>query len=127
MATASWGRTIDHCQVLDGAPFGRTVKDEVHRSHLVGCYRTLQRVVIGNRYTGKLLEWSQAMFGWTLEVIKRNEQHRFKVLPKRWIVERTFAWLNQPRRLSRDYQVTVASAGALVKIACIRLMIRRLA
>ena len=84
-------------------------------------------IFVDGGYTGKLIEWSRAMFGWTLEVVKRSEQHTFKVLPKRWIVERTFAWLNQSRRLSKDYEVTVASAEAFIKIACIRRMIRVLA
>ena len=84
-------------------------------------------IFVDGGYTGKLIEWSRAMFGWTLEVVKRSEQHTFKVLPKRWIVERTLAWLNQSRRLSKDYEVTVASVDAFVKIACIRRMIRLLA
>ena len=84
-------------------------------------------IFVDGGYAGKLIDWSQAMFGWTLQVIKRREQHGFKVLPKRWIVERTCAWLNHSRRLSKDYEVTVASAEAFVKIACIRRMIRLLA
>ena len=50
----------------------------------------------------------------------------FRVLPKRWVVERTFAWLSQSRRLSKDYKVSVASAEAFIKIACIRRMVRLL-
>nr|DAJ92802.1 MAG TPA: putative transposase [Caudoviricetes sp.] len=53
-------------------------------------------------------------------MIKRSERHSFKTLPKRWIVERTSAWLSQSRRLSKDYEVSVVSAEAFVKIACIR-------
>jgi transposase len=45
-------------------------------------------------YTGKLIEWAKEMFGYRVEVVKRNEPHKFQVLPKRWIVERTFSWLN---------------------------------
>jgi putative transposase len=59
----------------------------------------------GGGYTGALIEWASAMFGYSLEIVKRNEQHLFRVLPKRRIVERAFAWLNWPRRLSKDCEL----------------------
>jgi len=49
------------------------------------------------------------------------------VLPRRWVVERTFAWLSQYRRLSKDYEGSVSSSEAMIQIALIRLMLRRLA
>ena len=78
-------------------------------------------------YTGTLVEWAQRMFAWTLTIVKRNEAHRFLVLPKRWIVERTFAWLNWSRRLSKDYELCPASAETMIHIAYAHLMLRRLA
>ena len=77
-------------------------------------------------YTGSLINWALSMFGWNMQAIKRCQQHIFWVLPKRWVVERTFAWLSQSRRLSKDYEVSVASAEAFIKIACIRRMVRLL-
>jgi transposase len=63
-----------------------------------------------------------------IEVIKRSDDLRgFHVLPKRWIVERTFAWLVQNRRLARDYEQSESSATGLIYVAMIRLMLRRLA
>jgi transposase len=63
-----------------------------------------------------------------VEVVKRSDTVKgFKVLPKRWVVERTFGWLMQCRRLVRDYERTVLSATAWIHIAMIRLMLRRLA
>lgn len=63
-----------------------------------------------------------------IEVIKRSDDlHGFHVLPKRWMVERTFAWLVQNRRLARDYEQTETSATGLIYVAMIRLMLRRLA
>ena len=63
-----------------------------------------------------------------MEVVAKKEQQRgFEVLPKRWVVERSFAWMYDYRRLSMDYEYSTPSSEAMVKIAMIRLMIRRLA
>ena len=67
------------------------------------------------------------MFGWRMEIVKRNELHRFVVLPKRWVVERTFGWLNWSRRLSKDYELRPTSSETMVHIAYAHLMLRRLA
>lgn len=64
----------------------------------------------------------------TVEVVKRSDDtHGFKVLPRRWVVERTFGWLMHHRRLVRDYETTITSAEAFVYIAMIRIQLRRLA
>ena len=66
--------------------------------------------------------------GWELQVVERNrEAQGFKVLPKRWIVERTFSWLLRNRRLSKDYERMVQSSETFIEVAMIRLMLRRLA
>jgi transposase len=63
-----------------------------------------------------------------VEVVKRSDDvSGFKVLPKRWVVERTFGWLMQHRRLVRDYEQTETSATAWIFVAMIRIMLRRLA
>ncbi len=63
-----------------------------------------------------------------VEVVKRSDDvHGFKVLPHRWVVERTFGWLMHHRRLVRDYETTISSAEAWVYIAMIRIQLRRLA
>jgi putative transposase len=63
-----------------------------------------------------------------VEVVKRSDQTKgFKVLPRRWVVERTFAWLMRHRRLARDYETTESSAEAMAYIAMIRIQLRRLA
>jgi transposase len=63
---------------------------------------------------------------WRLEIVKRNDVPRFEVLPKRWIVERTFAWLSRYRRLARDFERHVRTVVAFIRLAMIRLMLRRL-
>ena len=64
---------------------------------------------------------------WTLQIVRRSDVGRFVVLPKRWIVERTLAWISRNRRLSRDYERHTRVAAAFVKLAMIRIMLRRLA
>ncbi|MHB1531035.1 transposase [Acidithiobacillus sp.] len=59
--------------------------------------------------------------------MKRTAAHRFKVLPNRWIVERTFAWLNHFRRSSKDYELRPYTAESMVKITMVHLLVRRLA
>jgi transposase len=61
-----------------------------------------------------------------LEIVKRSDKHRFVVLPKRWIVERTIAWLNRCRRLAKDWECMNRSALAFLRWASVRRMLRRL-
>ncbi|MBI3964209.1 MAG: transposase, partial [Chloroflexi bacterium] len=67
-------------------------------------------------------------FGWTLELVsKLAGQVGFVLLPKRWIVERTFAWLGKYRRLARDYEYWPASSESLILLASIHRLLKRLA
>jgi putative transposase len=100
------------------------VMDKLHEQ-----YRRL-KVVFGDSAYGRsgLPEWVNETFGWILQTILRPVNVKgFVVLPKRWIVERTFAWLARYRRNSRDYEKTAASSEAIIYIAMINLMSRRLA
>ena len=65
--------------------------------------------------------------GWRLQIVKRSNVAGFEVLPKRWIVERTFAWISRNRRLARDFERYAATVVAFVRLAMIRIMLRRLA
>ena len=88
----------------------------------------LQRIWADGAYAGKLVEWAKGLGQWVLEIVKRTDDMvGFEVLPHRWIVERTFAWLGRFRRLSKDYEVLVETSKAMIYVAMIRLMIRRLA
>jgi transposase len=71
----------------------------------------------GWRLHGTLIDWAKQMFGYEVEVVKRSELHPFSVLPKRWIVERTFAWLNWSRRLSKDYELLHTTSETMMLIA----------
>lgn len=76
-------------------------------------------------YAGRLVDWVRHSCFWTLEIIRRTSSG-FVVLPKRWVVERTFAWLGKYRRLSKDYEILETSSEAFVYIAMIHIMVRRL-
>jgi putative transposase len=79
-------------------------------------------------YGGQLVEWVKKFCHWVLEIVKRSEAVKgFVVLPKRWIVERTFGWLNRWRRLSKDYERLTETSEAFVYLAMSRIMVKRLA
>lgn len=79
-------------------------------------------------YAGKLIDWVKEQCLWILEIVKRNDEVKgFKVLPRRWVVERTFAWVGRYRRLSKDYENLTTSSETVVYAAMVHLMVRRLA
>lgn len=81
-----------------------------------------------NRVDAGLLDWAREHAGVELVIVPRNADVKgFQVLPRRWVVERTFSWLGRCRRLARDYERKPAHAEAMIKVAMIRLMAARLA
>jgi transposase len=94
---------------------------------LVGKFPRLKRIWADGGYAGKLIEWTRNLGHWVLEIVKRSDEVTgFRVLPKRWIVERTFAWFGRYRRLSKDYETLTESSEARIHLAMIHLMLRRL-
>lgn len=88
----------------------------------------LKKIWADGNYDGPLVEWLKTCWGFDLEiVVKPEDQKGFSVLPRRWVVERTFAWLGKQRRLSKDYEELPQSSEAFIQIAMSALMIRRLA
>lgn len=78
-------------------------------------------------YAGKLVEWTKKFGGWALEIVRRRDDVAgFAVLPKRWIVERTFGRLGRHRRMSKDYEMLPASSEAVVYVVMINVMLHRL-
>ena len=95
---------------------------------LKGLFPRLKLIWADGGYAGKLIEWVKEAGGWDLEIVKRSDDITgFIVLPKRWIVERTFGWLGRCRRLSKDYEWQTPSSEAMIHIAMINLMLHRLA
>jgi putative transposase len=94
---------------------------------LIGKLPRFQKLWGDGGYAGQLVAWVREQTGWELEIVKRSDDMRgFVLLPKRWVVERTFAWLGKCRRLSKDYEHLVESSEAMIRLAMIGLMARRL-
>lgn len=89
----------------------------------------LRHVFADGGYAGpKLRDAMQGHGDWSIEIIKRSDTASgFEVLPRRWVIERTFAWLGRSRRLAKDWEATTASSEAWLLIAHIRILVRRLA
>jgi transposase len=87
----------------------------------------IERIFADAGYQGPKGAKAVAVTGrWVLEIVKRTDAHNFVVLPKRWIVERTLAWISRNRRLARDFERYARTVAAFVRVAMIRLMLRRL-
>ncbi len=97
-------------------------------SRLGGACKKLRRIWVDGTYRGQLLEWVLLHCRFCLQPVLRSDEHKgFVVLPRRWVVERTFAWITQCRRRGSDYEVLLESSEAMIYIAMTRLMLRRLA
>lgn len=96
----------------------------IHRLH-----PWLRHLFADGGYAGDKLRSALGKLGcWTIEIVKRSDTAKgFEVLPRRWVVERTFAWLGRCRRLAKDFEATIASAVAWVFVAHIRMLMRRIA
>ena len=108
-------------QDRDGAP--------LVLAEIIKRFPWLRHVFVDDGYAGdKLREALRRIGKWTVEIVKRSDTAKgFVVLPRRWVVERTLAWLNRNRRLAKDFEQTIASATAWPFIASIQLSARRIA
>ncbi len=107
------------------------IKETIQRLRLRGAMLTLRQHAFrwaDGAYAGELIEWVNDECGWKLEIQKGPKATKgFVVRPWLWIVERTFAWLGRYRRLSKDYEYLTETSEAMIYIAMIHLMVRRLA
>jgi putative transposase len=78
-------------------------------------------------YGGELIAWFKVIGNWVLEIVKKPaDQIGFKLLPRRWVVERTFAWFGLYRRLSKDYEYLTAHSESMIRLSMIQIMVKRL-
>jgi len=88
---------------------------------------TVKKIWADGAYSGaELIAWVKEQFDCVLEVVEKRTGKGFQVVPRRWVVERTFAWLSRYRRLNRDYERNPKSSESMVYIASSRLMLRRI-
>ncbi len=88
-------------------------------------WKKVVKIFADGGYRGQLINTIKTKFKIELETIKRNELHTFKILPKRWIVERTFAWIDTNRRNSKNYERLNNTSVAMVHLSAIRIMLKR--
>jgi transposase len=114
--------------VVTAASVGDRMGAKVLVIALLNTCTRLKLIWADSGYDGKpLAGWVHAVAGITLEVIKRTELHTFRVVPRRWVVERSFGWLLRYRRLVRDYERRPEHHEAMVYWATVMIMTRRLA
>ena len=88
----------------------------------------IERIFADGGYAGRKMALTVWRTGaWKLQIVKRSDAAGFEVLPKRWIVERTFAWISRNRRLARDFERYATTVVAFIRLAMIRIMLRQLA
>jgi transposase len=113
--------TVHPANVQDSNGALPVIEQALHR------HPSLRRIYADGGYQLPRLSAAIARLGsCEITVVKRSELHRFVVLPKRWIVERSFAWISRFRRLARDYERFARISAAFVVLAMIRTMLRRL-
>jgi len=119
--------------LIAGIVHEASVQDRDGAPALLGLIRSafpwLRHVFADGGYAGTKLRNALGAIGrWTIEIVKRSDAAKgFKLLPRRWVVERTIAWLNRNRRLAKDFEATIQSAETWLMIASVKLLSRRLA
>lgn len=107
------------------------VQDRDAARHLLiqtcGMFPRLVKLWADGGYRGQLIDWLRKFCGIDVEIVLRSDHAKgFVALPRRWVVERTFSWMSNSRRLSKDYEYHLSSSEAMIYASMIRLMLRRL-
>jgi transposase len=98
------------------------------RAALRAGFSTIVLIWADGGYAGRLVRWAQTVLALTVSIVKRTDDLTgFQVIPRRWVVERTLAWISKHRRCVRDYETRPEHAEAMVYLAMIMTMSRRLA
>ena len=113
---------VVHTAALQDRDGAKLVLEKAH-----GRFPRLSLLWADGGYAGKLIGWVQGACGWLLQIVKRNDDvSGFVLLPRRWVVERTFGWISQYRRLSKDYEFDPQTSETMIEVAMIHLMLHRL-
>jgi len=96
-------------------------------SNLRGRFDKLKKIFADGGYRGELINHIKQTFGWAIDIVLRSDNNKsFEALPKRWVVERTFAWFESYRRLSKDYEYLTDTSETMIQFAMIKLMLNRI-
>ena len=96
--------------------------------HLIHLFPFIRLIWADGGYAGKLVKQARTCWGFAIQIIKRTDDVKgFQLLPRRWVVERTFAWLGRYRRLSKDYEFYPETSESMIYLAMSFLMVRRIA
>lgn len=94
---------------------------------LKGRFNRMVKIIADGGYRGELIDNTKRIFGWVLEIVLRSDSTQgFQILPKRWIVERTFSWFESYRRLGKDYEYKTDTSEAMIQLSMIKLMLNRI-
>lgn len=93
---------------------------------LTNKWKRLVKIFADGGYRGQLIGWVKQHFRIDIEIVKRNELHKFKILPKRWVVERTFSWIDTNRRNAKFYERLNSTGVAMVHLSSLRIMLNRI-
>ena len=93
-----------------------------------GDFPCLEKIWADGQYTGWLLDWASQTLGICIEIVLRSDALKgFEVLPRRWVVERTFAWLGRYKRLAKDYELNPVHSESMIYVASIQMLLHRIA
>lgn len=94
---------------------------------LKGRFSRMVKIIADGGYRGELIDNTKKIYGWIVEVVLRSDRsEKFQILPKRWIVERTFSWFENSRRLSKDFEYKTDTSEAMIQLCMIQLMLNRI-
>jgi len=92
-----------------------------------GDYPRLKKIWAYGQYTGWLIDWACETLGICIEIVLRSDDIKgFEVLPRRWVVECTFAWLGRSKRLAKDYELNPVHSESMIYVASIQMLLHRL-
>ena len=112
--------------VVHAANLHDTVSGIFPAQYATTLYPSIKRLCGDSGYRGTFVDEVNEIIGLPVDIVQRKQEKSWDVLPKRWIVERTFSWLNNSRRLSKDYEITTASAESMVMLSHIHTLLKRL-
>jgi putative transposase len=96
-------------------------------NQVAGRFPRLSKIWADNGYSGPFVDWVKEQLGLDVEIIKRTDNLKgFKIVPRRWVVERTFGWFGRFKRLAKDYELLPEHSESMIYLAMMRLMLRRL-